>query len=512
MAWAITDGVAATDRATLDARANPRRSIRQTFRQKAKKFVFKGLQVVMRWANRHNEMPTNVVFNTSPVYQMALLPMLRSSLFGRLVPVALLSITFGVGSLVWADWPSWRGPNQTGVADAGDYPIEWGSSDSIAWSTPIAGEGGSTPVVDAENVFITAGRDGKNHLLAFDLATGEPIWDVAIGEDRGKKNRKGSGSNPSVVIGDDVVYAYFRSGDLACVDLAGRVVWQTNLQDRYGEDTLWWDLGTSPVLTDEAVVVAVMQTGPSYLVAFDRVTGNVIWKQDRQLDAPEEAAQSYTTPITMTVDGREIIAVLGADHLTLHDADDGETLATLGGLNPTGHIYFRSIASPVVTASGIVLCPYARGESVTAVDARKLLAGEDQSAITWFRDDLGADVPTPAVVSVGDDRELAVFVADGKAARGTVTAIDPETGETVWSTRLAKSRADYSASPLIAGDHLYITREDATTFVIGPVGFDSPHNLATNRLDSDADVVASPVAVDGSILIRTRDALVRIGR
>ena len=27
----------------------------------------------------------------------------------------------------------------------------------------------------------------------------------------------------------------------------------------YGEDTLWWDLGTSPVLVDGKIIVAVMQ-------------------------------------------------------------------------------------------------------------------------------------------------------------------------------------------------------------------------------------------------------------
>ncbi len=43
------------------------------------------------------------------------------------------------------------------------------------------------------------------------------------------------------------IYAYFKSGDFACCSAAGEIVWQLNLQDKYGEDTLWWDLGTSPV-------------------------------------------------------------------------------------------------------------------------------------------------------------------------------------------------------------------------------------------------------------------------
>ena len=45
-----------------------------------------------------------------------------------------------------------------------------------------------------------------------------------------------------------------------------------------------------------------MQTGPSYLAAFDRGTGKLLWKHDRMLDAPDEAAQSYSTPVVIAGD------------------------------------------------------------------------------------------------------------------------------------------------------------------------------------------------------------------
>ena len=90
------------------------------------------------------------------------------------------------------------------------------------------------------------------------------------------------------------------SRELAALDLeSGEVAWKVNLQELFGEDTLWWDLGTSPVLTRDAVVVAVMQSGPSYLAAFARDDGRLLWKQERDLGAPEEAAQSYSTPVVV---------------------------------------------------------------------------------------------------------------------------------------------------------------------------------------------------------------------
>ena len=65
------------------------------------------------------------------------------------------------------------------------------------------------------------------------------------------------------------VVVYYKSGTLACLDFEGNEKWKKNLQDLFGKDTLWWDLGTSPVLANGRVIVAVMQSGESYLAAFD---------------------------------------------------------------------------------------------------------------------------------------------------------------------------------------------------------------------------------------------------
>lgn len=428
----------------------------------------------------------------------------------------------GLGSIVlqgalMADqpWPQWRGPSQNGVAPTGDYPIVWNESndgEGIDWKLAVPGKGSSTPVVANSVAYLTSGVDGKNTLIAIDVADGKIRWQTPLGEDRGNKHKKGGGSNPSPVIHSDHVYAYFRSGDLACVDAGGEVRWQINLQDEFGEDTLWWDLGSSPLVTDSAVVVAVMQTGPSYLIALNPESGDVMWKQDRDLDAPKEAAQSYSTPLDVTIGGKAAIAVMGADHLTLHDAGSGKMIGKLGGFNPTNHEYFRSISSPVAEGNFIV-CPYARGESVTTVRMDDLVAGKGDDAIAWFRDDLGSDVPTPVLV---DGRVY--LVSDGKTSKGQVTCLDVATGKTLWTVQLPKSRNSYSSSPLVAGNHLYVTAEDNTTHVIGPLNSTAspavaPELVATNTLSDDEQfTVASLVPIEGTFLLRTKNSLYRLAK
>ncbi len=313
------------------------------------------------------------------------------------VPVVLLTTSVILASSTYGadSWPQWRGDDQNGVAVGEHFPTRWSESMGLAWKTELPGSGGSTPVVSDSTAYLTAGVDGKNMLLAFNLADGSLNWQAALGTDRGNKHKKGSGSNPSAVIEGDQIFAYFRSGDLACVDSEGSLQWHVNLQDLFGEDTLWWDLGSSPTLTKDAIVVAVMQTGPSYLVALDKKTGKQLWKSDRMLGAPEEAAQSYSTPLVVSVNDQEAIAVMGADHLTIHRAADGKELGKLGGFNPAQERFFRSISSPVAEGN-LIVCPYARGATLTAVRMDDLANGKGQDAIAWFRDDLGSDVPTPA--------------------------------------------------------------------------------------------------------------------
>lgn len=400
------------------------------------------------------------------------------------------------------DWLQWRGTDQTGVASGEGYPGEWSEDKSLVWRVDVPGLGSSTPVIAGNHAFLTCGQDGQNRLLAFDLKDGKQLWSTKVGTDRGAKHRKGSGANPSAVTDGILTYAYFRSGDLAAVDRDGVIRWQKNLQDSFGEDTLWWDLGTSPLLIENAVVVAVMQSGPSYLVAFDKQSGDVLWKTDRMLDAPEEAAQSYATPLAATVDGKEIIAVMGADHLTLHSQADGVELGRVGGFNPNQEKYFRSIASPVISGD-VVICPYSRGATLTGVKLSALIAGQGNQAILWTRDDIGSDVPTPATAGG------IVYVCGDK---GTVTAIEAETGKTVWDLTLPQSRHAFSSSPLIAGDSLYLTREDAATYVIGPLSKKKPKLLATNELSDDQPfTVASLAAVDKGFVLRTKSHLYRIG-
>jgi outer membrane protein assembly factor BamB len=390
-----------------------------------------------------------------------------------------------------ANWPQWRGPTANGVAPEGKYPTEWTKSKNVAWKVSLPGLGSSTPIVWGDRIFVTCGANNENVLLCV-TTDGKELWQTRIGKERSGKHKKASGSNPSCVTDGKLVYAYFKSGDLAAVTFSGQIVWQKNLQDLFGEDTLWWDLGTSPVLTKETVVIACMQTGPSYLAAFHKVKGELAWKVDRNLDAPEEAAQSYSTPIVVDDNGTETIYVLGADHVTAHAALDGKELWRVKGLNPTGNRFCRSISSPVIS-DNVLVAPYDRGSALTAI---KLGGSGDvtETHVVWRKRDLGADVPTPAATNGR------VYLCTDK---GKVVCLNIATGDTIWTGELEKNRNAYSSSPILAGGSLYVTREDGMTFVLKDgETFDV---VASNNLGEFT--VATPVFANSRVYLRTADHL-----
>ena len=169
----------------------------------------------------------------------------------------------------------------------------------------------------------------------------------------------------------------------------------------------------------------------------------------------------------------------------------------MGGLNPQNQRNFRSIASPVV-ADGMVIAPYARGGSLTAIR----LGGTGDvtdTHIAWTLYSSSADVPTP-VAYQGN-----VYVCGD---RGDVSCVEIATGKERWTESLPRNRYVYSASPVIADGKLYVTREDGRTFIL-QVG-DKPELLAENSVRENT--LATPAFADGQIFLRTSDYLICIGK
>jgi outer membrane protein assembly factor BamB len=340
-------------------------------------------------------------------------------------------------------------------------------------------------------IFVTSPADANDALLCYGF-DGAEKWRAVFGKEDPGKHRNGSGCNASPVTDGKTVFVYFKSGTLAAVALDGTVRWKTDIVQRFGKETLFWDHGTSPVLTDQHVVLARMHQGESWLAAFDKETGDMAWKVARNYSTPTECDHGYTTPLVIQYQGNTSILVWGAEHLTIHDAADGKVTWSCGNFNPDGNKLWPAIATPVIVGDMAVIAYGRNDRGIPRLYGIRLTGSGDvtQTNHVWQRDDVGTFVPTPAVY-----KGHVILVRD----RGEVACIDPATGKTTWEREFPKNRSNFYASPLIAGDKLYAPREDGAVFVasLANGGFEL---LAENSMGES--VIGSPVPAPNRVLIR----------
>ena len=388
------------------------------------------------------------------------------------------------------DWPRWRGPQDSGSTEFGTYPVKFDAA-NVLWRAPLPGKGCSTPIVWQQTIYVTAPVEDNDALLAFDWS-GKQRWQATFGKQNEGKHRNGSGSNASPVTDGEGLFVYFKSGTFAAVNLDGSVRWKTNLVERFGEDTLYWDHGTSPVLTEKYVVMARMHHGESWLAAFDKTTGDMVWKVARNYETPQEGDHGYATPLVIQHAGKQALLVWGAQHLTIHDSANGSVLWSCGNFNPESDKLWPSISTPVIVGDMAIIAFGRNDRGKPRLHGIKLGGSGDVTDTNhvWKRDDVGTFVPSPVVW-----KGRVYLVRD----RGEVECLDPTTGKTIWSDTFPSNRASYYASPLIANGILYAPLEDGVVFVAN-VADDKFKLLAENNMEEP--VIGSPVPASNRLFIR----------
>ncbi|HNQ89491.1 MAG TPA: PQQ-binding-like beta-propeller repeat protein [Verrucomicrobiota bacterium] len=389
------------------------------------------------------------------------------------------------------EWPSWRGPHGNGGIDTGAFPTQWDAT-KVLWKVALPGKGGSTPIVHNQRIYLTTPSEGEDTVLAFDFS-GQRLWATALGPESPPRHRTlGSSANASPVTDGECVFVYFRSGNFAALEFDGKVRWKVNLVERFGQDQLFWDQGSSPVVTDRHVIMVRQHGGESWLAGFDKATGEMRWRQTRNFKTAIENNNGYNTPLLDTRDGQTALLIWGAEHLTAHDITTGEMLWSCGGFNPDATAYWPAIATPVI-AGTVVIVPEGRDDRPGQSRVHGIRLGGRGDVTTthrlWQREDLGVFVSSPAAY------KGRVYLL---RHRGGLVCLDPATGKTLWSGALPEDKSPYYSSPIIAHGILYAAREDGVIFTVRAE--DRFDMLSANRMGER--ILASPVPAADRLLIR----------
>jgi outer membrane protein assembly factor BamB len=422
------------------------------------------------------------------------------------------------------NWPSFRGPHASGVADGQMPPLAWDVKRGInlVWKTPIAGLGHSCPVIWDERLFVTTAvsSDAKPELrvglygdvdsvndstvhqwrvYCLDKRTGKIVWERTSheGVPRIKRHMKSTHANPTPATDGKHLVVSFGSEGLYCYDMDGKLLWNTSLgvldSGWFYDPDYQWGFGSSPILYRNRVIVQCDVGKNSFLAAYDSDSGKRIWV------TPREEIPSWGTP-TICETGQRVELVTNATKFVRgYDPETGKELWRLGRnaeiTVPTpvfglGLIFVTSGYRPIQPIYAIR--PGASGD-ISLKDKQ-----EFNSQIAWSKSRGGPYMPTPILY-----RDYLYTCSND----GLVTCYEAKAGKQVYKERL-RGKGGYTASPVAADGKLYFTSEegDITVVQAGP----SFKKIATNSMEDVC--MATPAISDGMIFFRTQHFVVAIGR
>ncbi len=398
------------------------------------------------------------------------------------------------------DWPSWRGPNNNGFTSGKYLPETLDIEEHLKWKTQLPGDGPSTPVIKGQNLFLTAvDDDARLHAVCIHAESGEVKWDKIVGSTANDK-RKQTKAAPSAVTDGEHVWFLFATGLLICMDNEGNEKWRLDIAREHGSIELIFDYGSSPLLFDGKLFIPVIHgdaktssNEKSYLLCLDAATGQAIWKVKRVTPTTNESKQAYTTPYPMTTNGQTGIIILGADHITAHNPENGDEIWRSESYNPSGDKANRVVPSPV-TIGSIVIAPVPRARGVVAVDTAALRDTEPQP-FAWQLSGKGADVCSPLIAY------KRVYILDGRKRK--LLCINPEDGKPISEIDIENTRI-FDASPVCSDGKIFLLSKKGTLIMF--TADENPREIS--RLALNGNNCRSSIAIaDNKLYVRVNNRL-----
>lgn len=435
-----------------------------------------------------------------------------------LVITLLSSFALAATTAGAANWPQWRGPGGLGVSAEKNIPTEWSATKNIKWKTAIPGRGHSSPVVWGNKIFLTTAIEGPvvpgakavKHVLEGDK---EFLHPDSIGADR-KHTFKVIALNADTgkILWEQTAFegtpydnrhrksSYAASTPatdgkfvFAFFGTEGLFAYEMNGKLAWKADlgklgTVGMGTGTSPIVFENLVIVQADE---------ELGKASFIVALDKKTGkeiwrSPRKVQVSWATPILVSTAKRTELITSGTEAIIAYDPATGKELWRHKGVES------NAIPSPVANQELAFLS--AGFPAKIAMAIRLGASGDltDTPNVVWKYTKGTAYVPSP--ILYGDYLYLTTD-------RGILTCLDAKTGEVKYEGGRIPIPATFTASPVAVDGKLLLTSEDGDTFIVkaGP----KHEVLGTNSVGEP--VYASPAIADRKIFIRGEKHIYGIG-
>lgn len=401
--------------------------------------------------------------------------------------------TFGLlsSTACGENWPEFRGPRGDGQSAATGLPVQWSESANIAWKTPVRGRAWSSPVVWDRQVWLTSATEDGRELIAIclDVGTGQvlherTVFTVATPLTIHKFN---SYASPTPAIEAGRVYLSWGSSGLACLDTQ---TFETVWVRRDLECNHFRGAGSSPVIFQNLLILPYDGYDYQYIVAFDKATGDSVWKVNRPHNFGTDNGdlkKAYATAQVIEAGGRQQLIVPTSKGAFSYNPLTGEELWRVR------YEGFSTAARPLLAEGLLYLSSGFSKAEFLAIDPTG--SGDvTETHVRWIEKKSMPSKPSPLYA------DGCLFLIHDQ---GVATCLDAATGKEVWQSRVG---GNYSASPILGDGKIYFASEEGKVTVVAAKR--DYEVLGENQLD--AGIMASPAVADNALLLRTATHLYRV--
>lgn len=397
--------------------------------------------------------------------------------------VILLELLLLAPRALASDWPQFLGPDRNGNYTGGDLAAEFPQGGPrLVWKKDV-GQGFAGPVVAGGKVILFHRIDDRETVQGLDAKTGAAVWSSDYPTHYQDDFGFDEGPRATPTVTDGKVYTFGAEGMLNCWDLAtGKNLWRVDTKDQFTAAKGFFGMACSPLVEGRAVLVNIGGGRGAGIVAFDRSTGNVLWK------ATDDEA-SYSSPVGATFNGKRYVLVFNREGLVCLDPSSGKVFFNF-------HWRSRNNAS-VNAATPLVVSDEIFVSASYGTGAAMLRFKESGPETLWSGDDI---LSNHYATSVYHDGFL--FGYDGRQENGpNLRCVDAKTGKVRWS------KDHFGAGTLmLAGDKLLVLTEKGELLLApaSPDGFAPVSRAQILGFSSRA----YPALADGLYYARDKEKLV----
>jgi len=191
-----------------------------------------------------------------------------------------------------SDWPTFRGPDRSGVSKETGLLAKWPTDGPpLVWKTRGAGRGYASLAIAGDRIFTLGdgpsnAGDKNEYIVCFDRQTGKRVWSTKTGKPWTSGHPTWQSSRSTPTVDGNLVYVVTPFGYLICLDTAsGAEKWRKGLRgDFAGQKGDGWGYSES-VLIDGDRLICTPGGPTATMIALDKHTGaGPMWTAKRDGD------------------------------------------------------------------------------------------------------------------------------------------------------------------------------------------------------------------------------------